>query len=133
MLKNKIRVVTYLRVGGKDQVTIFRRNEELRELLEKHKEDWEVVDNAFDYGISGRKENRPGLNHVLEMCNENQVDMVVTINPAMIAKDVLVYKDVYQKIESKKCALYIRDLHRDNIPKKVFNLNLFPELNIAII
>ena len=133
MLKNKIRVVTYLRVGGKDQETIFRRNEELRKLLEKHKDDWEVVDNAFDYGISGRKENRPGLNHVLEMCNENQVDMVVTINPAMIAKDVLVYKDIYQKIESKKCALYIRDVHRDNIPKKAFNLNLFPKLNIAII
>ena len=51
----------------------------------------------------------------------------------MIAKDVVVYKDIYQKIESKKCALYIRDVHRDNIPKKAFNLNMFPKLNIAII
>lgn len=51
MLKNKIRVITYLRVGSKDQVTIFRKNEQLRELLEMHKDDWKIIDNAFDYGI----------------------------------------------------------------------------------
>ena len=94
MLKNKIKVITYLRVGSKDQVTIFRKNEQLRELLEKHKDDWEIIDNAFDYGVSGRKENRPGLNYVLEMCNKNQVDMVVTLTPAMLARDVLLYKDI---------------------------------------
>ena len=102
MLKNKIRVITYLRVGSKDQVTIFRKNEQLRELLEMHKDDWEIIDNAFDYGVSGRKENRLGLNYVLEMCNKNQVDMVVTLTPAMLARDVLLYKDIYTSIRNSE-------------------------------
>lgn len=115
MSKNKIRVITYLRVGSKEQATIFRRNEELRELLEIHKDDWEIVDSAFDYGISGRKENRPGLNHVLEMCNNNQVDMVVTLTPAMLARDVLLYKDIYASIRNSKVELYIDDLKKGSV------------------
>lgn len=118
MLKNKIRVITYLRVGSKEQATIFRRNEELRELLEMHKDDWEIVDNAFDYGISGRKGKRPGLNHVLEMCNNNQVDMVVTLTPAMLARDVLLYKEIYTKIRNSEVELYIDELKK-NAPKPI--------------
>ena len=126
MLKNKIRVITYLRVGSKDQVTIFRKNEQLRELLEKHKDDWEIIDNAFDYGVSGRKENRLGLNYVLEMCNKNQVDMVVTLTPAMLARDVLLYKDIYTSIRNSEVELYIDELKR-NAPKPIVRFDAIPK------
>lgn len=126
MLKNKIRVITYLRVASKDQVTIFRKNEQLRELLEMHKDDWEIIDNSFDYGISGRKENRPGLNYVLEMCNKNQVDMVVTLTPAMLARDVLLYKDIYTSIRNSEVELYIDELKR-NAPKPIVRFDAIPK------
>lgn len=126
MLKNKIRVITYLRVGSKDQVTIFRKNEQLRELLEMHKDDWEIIDNAFDYGVSGRKENRLGLNYVLEMCNKNQVDMVVTLTPAMLARDVLLYKDIYTSIRNSEVELYIDELKR-NAPKPIVRFDAIPK------
>ena len=126
MLKNKIRVITYLRVGSKDQVTIFRKNEQLRELLEMHKDDWEIIDTAFDYGISGRKENRPGLNYVLGMCNKNQVDMVVTLTPAMLARDVLLYKDIYTSIRNSEVELYIDELKR-NAPKPIVCFDAIPK------
>ena len=126
MLKNKIRVITYLRVGSKDQVTIFRKNEQLRELLEMHKDDWEIIDNAFDYGVSGRKENRLGLNYVLEMCNKNQVDMVVTLTPAMLARDVLLYKDIYTSIRNSEVELYIDELKR-NAPKPIVCFDAIPK------
>lgn len=126
MLKNKIRVITYLRIGSKDQVTIFRKNEQLRELLEMHKDDWEIIDNAFDYGVSGRKENRPGLNYVLEMCNKNQVDMVVTLTPAMLARDVLLYKDIYTSIRNSEVELYIDELKR-NAPKPIVRFDAIPK------
>lgn len=126
MLKNKIRVITYLRVGSKDQVTIFRKNEQLRELLEMHKDDWEIIDNAFDYGVSGRKENRLGLNYVLEMCNKNQVDMVVTLTPSMLARDVLLYKDIYTSIRNSEVELYIDELKR-NAPKPIVRFDAIPK------
>ena len=126
MLKNKIRVITYLRVGSKDQVTIFRKNEQLRELLEMHKDDWEIIDNAFDYGVSGRKENRLGLNYVLEMCNKNQVDMVVTLTPAMLARDVLLYKDIYTSIRNSEVELYIDELKR-NAPEPIVRFDAIPK------
>lgn len=124
MLKEKVRVVVYVRVGCKEQVTIFRKNEEIREVLEKHKDDWEVIDRAFDYGISGRKLERPGLNHVLEMCKEKQIDMVVTLDANMLARDVLVYKQVYTTIRDSGVELYIDELHKgkDEI-KKSFPLD----------
>ena len=91
-----------------------------------HKDDWEIIDNAFDYGVSGRKENRPGLNYVLEMCNKNQVDMVVTLTPAMLARDVLLYKDIYTSIRNSEVELYIDELKR-NAPKPIVRFDAIPK------
>ena len=131
MKNNKIKVVTYIRVASNNEKDIISKEIEMNNLVSLHKKDWEIVAQFEDIGCSGRKFEREGLSRLFEKLDD--VDMVVTINPAMIARDVLVYKDIYQKIESKKCALYIRDVHRDNIPKKAFNLNMFSKLNIAII
>lgn len=115
-MKEKIKVVTYLRVACGEQVAIFRKNEELRELLEQHKDEWEVVDTVFDYGMGGRKLDRPGLHHVLELCKDKQVDMVVTLQPYMIARDVLLYKNVYTTIRDCGVELFIDALKKQ--PKK---------------
>ena len=129
MKENKIRVVTYLRVASNNENDVFNKELEMNKLIEMHKNDWEIVAQFEDIGCSGRKFEREGLSQLFDKLDN--VDMVVTISPAMIARDVLVYRDIYQKIESKKCALYIRDVHHDCMPKKFLNLNLFPKLNAA--
>lgn len=130
MKENKIKVVTYLRVSSCNSNDLSRNENEMYRLIDSHKDDWDVVAQFEDLGCSGRKFERDGLSQLFEKLDE--VDMVVTINPAMIAKDVLVYKDIYQKIESKKCSLYIRDVHRNNVPKKKsFNIDLFSKVACA--
>ena len=128
MKENKIRVVTYLRVASNNENDVFNKELEMNKLIELHKNDWEIVAQFEDIGCSGRKFEREGLSQLFDKLDN--VDMVVTINPAMIARDVLVYRDIYQKIESKNCALYIRDVHRENVPRRSFNLDLFPKLNV---
>ena len=99
----------------------------MMKLIDKHENDWVVVAQYEDIGCSGRKFDREGLSNLFEKLDD--VDMVVTLSPQMIARDVLVYKDIYQKIESKKCTLYIRDVHHENVPKRAVKLDLFPKSN----
>lgn len=122
MLNNKIRVITYIRVGSREQDAIYKKTEIMKALLDEHKDEWEIIDEAFDYGFSGRKDYRPALNYVLEMCKEKKVDMVVTLSPAMLARDVLLYKDIYTTIRNSKVELYIKDL-KCNTSKQVENYN----------
>ena len=130
MKENKIKVVTYLRVGSCNDNDIVRKENEMYKLIDAHKDDWDVIAQFEDIGCSGRKFEREGLSKLFETLDD--VDMVVTISSEMIARDVLVYKDIYQKIESKKCALYIRDVHRNNIPKKKsLNFDLFSKVAYA--
>ena len=130
MKEKKIKVVTYLRVACNEQASIFKKNEELRELLSEHKE-WDIVDLAYDYGVSGRKFERPGLNRVIELCKEKEVDMVVTLDSSMLARDVLVYKQIYTTIRDCGMELYINELKKmQNKPKNekpnFFTRNLCP-------
>ena len=105
MENSKIKVVTYIRVASNNENDIRNKEMEMTNLIAMHENDWEIVAQFEDIGCSGRKFEREGLSQLFDKLDF--VDLVVTINPAMIAKDVLVYKDIYQKIESKKCALYI--------------------------
>lgn len=127
MKNNKIKVVTYLRIASNNEKELANKEIEMMNLISKHENDWEVVAQYEDIGCTGRKFERDGLSNLFEILD--CVDMVVTISPQMIARDVLVYKEIYQKIESKKCALYIRDVHHENVPKRVVKLDLFPKLN----
>ncbi len=129
MKNTKIRVVTYLRTASVNNKDVLNKEIEMNKLLDDHKEDWEVVAQFEDIGCSGRRLEREGLSNLFEKLDS--VDMVVSLSPEMIAKDVLVYKDIYQKIISNNCSLYIRDVHRGNIPKKKFiNLDLLPVFGV---
>ena len=129
MKKTKIRVVTYLRTASANNKDVLNKEIEMNKLLEKHKDDWEVIDQFEDIGCNGRKLEREGLSNLFEKLDS--VDLVVSLSSEMIAKDVLIYKDIYQKIISHNCSLYIRDVHRGNIPKKKFiNLDLLPVFGV---
>ena len=56
------------------------------------------------------------------MCKEKKVDMVVTLSPAMLARDVLLYKAIYTTIRDSKVELYIKDL-KTHTSKQVGNYN----------
>lgn len=108
MKGKKIRVATYLRTASKEQGQIFNLNLELNDLIDEHKDEWEIVDRVFDYGISGRKFNRPGLQHLLELCENKEIDMVVTLKSFMLARDVLIYQRIYKIMKDSETKLYIR-------------------------
>ena len=108
MKKIKIRVVTYLRTSSTNNKDVLNKEIEMNKLLEEHKEDWEVVAQFEDIGCGGRRLEREGLSNLFEKLDS--VNMVVSLSSEMIAKDVLVYKDIYHKIISHNCSLYIRDV-----------------------
>lgn len=127
MKNDKIKVVTYLRVASNNEKDVISKEIEMNNLVSLHMKDWEIVAQFEDIGCSGRKFEREGLSQLFEKLDD--VDMVVTLSPQMIARDVLVYKYIYQKIESKKCTLYIRDVHHENVPQRAVKLDLFPKSN----
>ena len=99
-------------------------------MLSEHKE-WYIVDSAYDNGVSGRKFERPGLNRGLELCKEKEVDMVVTLDSSMLARDVLVYKQIYTTIRDCGMELYISELKKmqkkpNNEKPIFFTRNLCP-------
>ena len=129
MKNTKLRVVTYLRTASANNKDVLNKEIEMNKLLEKHKDDWEVIGQFEDISCNGRKLEREGLSNLFEKLDS--VDLVVSLSSEMIAKDVLIYKDIYQKIISHNCSLYIRDVHRCNVPKKKFiNLDLLPVFGV---
>lgn len=117
-MKEKLRVVTYMRVASNNYDSIFNKELVLSDLVKSHQDEWNIVDRVFDYGISGRKYERPGLLHLIEMCKKGEVDLVVTLNSYMLARDVLVYKRIYQELAEAEVELYIDELHKSKYKDK---------------
>ena len=46
--------------------SVLSKKEVLKELLERYKAEWDVVENVVDYGDGGRKYERAGLIRVIE-------------------------------------------------------------------
>ena len=112
MSDKKVKVVTYIRTKNNTPESVLSKEEELKELLERHKAEWEVVENVVDYGDGGRKYERAGLNRVIELCRNREVNMVVTLNSEMLSRDVLVYKKIYKTFRCYNVELYINELKR---------------------
>ena len=53
MKENKIKVVTYLRVGSYNSNDISRNENEMYRLIDSHKDDWDVIAQFEDLGCSG--------------------------------------------------------------------------------
>ena len=113
MSDKKVKVVTYIRTKHNTPESVLsKEEEELKELLERHKAEWDVVENVVDYGDGGRKYERAGLNRVIELCRNKEVNMVVTLNSEMLSRDVLVYKKIYKTFRCYNVELYINELKR---------------------
>lgn len=112
MSDKKVKVVTYIRTKYNTSESVLSKEEELKELLERHKAEWDVVENVVDYGDGGRKYERAGLNRVIELCRNKEVNMVVTLNSEMLSRDVLVYTKIYKTFRCYNVELYINELKR---------------------
>lgn len=119
MESKKKKVSTYLRTGTNAQGLIFNIELELKELLKEMEEQWKVVDSAFDYGMSGRDLKRPGLQHVLALCDKMEIDMLVTLKPAMLSRNTLTYMKILKKLKQNGIELYMHHISNKN-PTKYF-------------
>ena len=118
MESKKKKVATYLRTGTNAQGLIFNIELELKELLKEMEEQWEVVDSAFDYGRSGSDLKRPGLQHILEVCDKKEIDMLVTLKPAMLSRNTLTYMQILKKLKQNEIELYLHHIPNKNIPTR---------------
>jgi DNA invertase Pin-like site-specific DNA recombinase len=69
-----MRVAIYSRVSTHEQTTAGQLDE-LRSYCERRK--WEIVAEYTDEGVSGSKESRPGLNHLLADAKRRKFDAVL--------------------------------------------------------
>ena len=78
MIRNKIRVVMYVRVSSKEQVEGYSIGEQI-ERLEKYADamDWEIVKFFVDPGYSGGNTDRPGLKELIKEIEKGDIDKVV--------------------------------------------------------
>lgn len=78
MIRNRIRVVMYVRVSSKEQVEGYSIGEQI-ERLEKYAEamDWEIVKIFVDPGYSGGNTDRPGLKELIKEIEKGGIDKVV--------------------------------------------------------
>jgi len=117
MENKKRKVATYLRAGTNAQDLIFNIELQLKELIKEKVEEWEVVDSAFDYGMSGRDLKRPGLQHVLALCDKMEIDMLVTLKPAMLSRNTLTYMEILKKLKQNGIELYMHHISNKNSDK----------------
>lgn len=78
MIRNKIRVVMYVRVSSKEQVEGYSIGEQI-ERLEKYADamEWEIIKIYVDPGYSGGNTDRPGLKEMIKEVERGGVDKVV--------------------------------------------------------
>ena len=112
MSVKKEKIVTYIRTKNNTPESVLSKEEELKELLKRHEAEWDVVENVVDYRDGGRKYERAGLNRVIELCRNKEVNMVVTLNSEMLSRDVLVYTKIYKTLRCYNAELYINELKR---------------------
>ena len=106
IMKTKIKVVGYIRSAQKENdEEINKKISCLKEVFNKHEKDWDVIDILVDNGYSGRSDDRPGLKKI--MSGEMDYSILVTLGYHMIARDVLLYRKVYQLLNSSGKSLYI--------------------------
>lgn len=118
MDNKKKKVATYLRCGTNAQGLIFNIELELKELVEEMDAEWEVVDFVFDYGMSGRDLKRPGLQHILALCDKKEIDMLVTLKPAMLSRNTLTYMEILKKLKQNGIELYLHHIpNKNNLTK----------------
>lgn len=105
-MKEKIKVVGYIRSAQKENdEEINKKISCLKDVFKEHEKDWDVVDILVDNGYSGRNADRPGLKKI--MSSEMDYSILVTLGYHMIARDVLLYKKIYQDIYCSGRELYI--------------------------
>ena len=78
MIRNRLRVVMYVRVSSKEQVDGYSIGEQI-ERLEKYADamDWEIVKFYVDPGYSGGNTDRPGLKEMIKEIENGDIDKVV--------------------------------------------------------
>lgn len=110
----KVKVVTYLRTATKDEDTITRKVAELNELLERYKDQWEVVGHYRDYGYSGGQLNRPDLKRLFNDSKKKQFSLVVTIDTAVVARNILVLRKIEITLEKSNVSLFYKNFAKSN-------------------
>lgn len=78
MIRNRIRVVLYVRVSSKEQVDGYSIGEQI-ERLEKYADamEWDIVKTFVDPGYSGGNTDRPGLKDMIKEIEKGGIDKVV--------------------------------------------------------
>ena len=105
-MENMQKVVLYLRTVTKNQDVIFKVTQEMQDLIQRQASEWIIVDRVFDFGISGR-DKRPGLNRLIELCEAQEIDMIVTLKVDMIYRNTIEFLKVCKMLNERNIKLYI--------------------------
>ncbi len=92
------KAIIYTRVSTASQAesgTSLQSQEEIARKYAKEN-DLEVIEVLSDRGLSGRKGNRPGLNRVMDMVNNKEIDAVIVYSMSRFGRSV---KDLSANME----------------------------------
>jgi|CXWL01.1.fsa_nt_gi DNA invertase Pin-like site-specific DNA recombinase len=96
-----VRALLYARSAHEDpslpKNNVNSQLKELRMFVEAH--GWVNQGEYADPDISGLKENRPGLNDLLETCRNNQVHVVVVTELSRLAREKSLTMSILNRLE----------------------------------
>lgn len=68
--------------------------------------DWEFAGVFFDDGVTGTKSERPGLEELMECCNEGKVDLILTKSISRFARNTVDLLNIVRDLKEKEIAVY---------------------------
>ncbi len=86
MKETKQKIVSYIRSATTEKQSVKAAQMELKVLLDRHKNNWEIVGQFEDFGVSGCTYSRDGFDGLIESIKENGATAIVVPNCSMIGR-----------------------------------------------
>lgn len=100
-------VIIYTRTSNSQNISYQINN--LSKLCQKNK--WNVVNIITDIGISGRVNNRPGLNILKNSILSNEIDMIVVTEISRISRDKDFLLKFINKMNERNIDIWIESIN----------------------
>jgi DNA invertase Pin-like site-specific DNA recombinase len=124
-----MKVIIYARTSTKEQ----NIKEQIKYLIKLcNDQNWELVRYFKDEGISGLKDERNGLNDLINFIENKEVDKIIITEISRLSRDIDKLKEIIHIASSNNVSIYIKDIENETLVNGKLNTNIINILNDEI-
>jgi len=121
-----MKVIIYARTSTKEQ----NIKEQIKYLIKLcNDQNWELVRYFKDEGISGLKDERNGLNDLINFIENKEVDKIIITEISRLSRDIDKLKEIIHIASSNNVSIYIKDIENETLVNGKLNTNIINILN----